>query len=175
MPYRNQEDAREHKRRYYSAHREEIRKQHAAYYARNRETIRAQANEYASTHRSEACDRTREWNSANPEKRRAARLRYNERHPESKRSQCSKRRAIKRGATVGDLAAIKAIYRRARETVKVNCYLCGKRIPLGERHVDHIIPLSKGGPHTAANLAIAHASCNDSKGTKLPSEVGLLL
>jgi 5-methylcytosine-specific restriction endonuclease McrA len=175
MPYKNKEQGRQRRHEHYLNHRQEIREKHAAYYAQNRDRIRLQANEYASQHRAEACDRTREWNAANPEKRRAAMKRYYDRHPEIKRAQSVKRRAVKRGATIGDLAAIKAVYRRARETVKVNCYLCGKRIPLGQRHVDHIVPLSKGGAHTASNLAIAHARCNDSKGTKLPHEVGILL
>ncbi len=76
---------------------------------------------------------------------------------------------------IGSPAALKSVYRRARETKKVDCYLCGKRIPLGDRHVDHIIPLSKGGAHTAGNLAIACSSCNIRKGAKMPSEVGVLL
>jgi len=76
---------------------------------------------------------------------------------------------------IGDKAAIKAIYRQARENKKVRCYLCCGLIPLGERHVDHIVPLSKGGKHKASNLGIAHSSCNLSKGAKMPQEVGVLL
>ncbi|WP_413787905.1 HNH endonuclease [Streptomyces anulatus] len=33
--------------------------------------------------------------------------------------------------------------------------------------IDHIIPLSRGGSHTMANVQSAHLGCNSSKGDKL--------
>jgi 5-methylcytosine-specific restriction endonuclease McrA len=36
-----------------------------------------------------------------------------------------------------------------------------------ECHVDHVVPLARGGTHTRDNLATACPSCNISKGTKL--------
>lgn len=33
--------------------------------------------------------------------------------------------------------------------------------------VDHIIPLSKGGEHSYRNVQLAHAFCNQSKGSKV--------
>jgi 5-methylcytosine-specific restriction endonuclease McrA len=30
--------------------------------------------------------------------------------------------------------------------------------------MDHLIPLSQNGPHTRANVALAHRSCNSRKG-----------
>ena len=46
------------------------------------------------------------------------------------------------------------------------CGICGARIT-GRWHVEHIIPLSLGGPHALYNLVIAHARCNLIKGAKL--------
>ncbi len=57
------------------------------------------------------------------------------------------------------------------------CHLCGEPIPeslrttrvLGGKHdplspaVDHVIPLSKGGPHTMENCRAAHWTCNARK------------
>jgi 5-methylcytosine-specific restriction endonuclease McrA len=37
-----------------------------------------------------------------------------------------------------------------------------------------VIPLSRGGMHTASNLDIACASCNMHKHAKLPEEIGML-
>ena len=45
----------------------------------------------------------------------------------------------------------------------IRCYLCGELIPLGDRHVDHKHPLSKGGKHCVSNLGITHSFCNLSK------------
>lgn len=113
----------------------------------------------------------RKWRAANPEYSRE----YWQAHPEKNRANSAKRRALKRKATIGDLTAIARIYDVAANSDHVRCYLCGELIPNGERHVDHIVPLSKGGLHTASNLAIACAACNLSKYAKLPEEVGLLL
>lgn len=47
------------------------------------------------------------------------------------------------------------------------CYLCGRVCSDADIHLDHIIPLAKGGSHTADNLAVACATCNVRKGTTL--------
>jgi 5-methylcytosine-specific restriction endonuclease McrA len=47
------------------------------------------------------------------------------------------------------------------------CGWCGERVPFDVFTVDHIRPLSKGGPHLIWNLQVAHAGCNASKGRSL--------
>lgn len=48
------------------------------------------------------------------------------------------------------------------------CYLCETDIPsLDDLHFDHVRPLSKGGPHTEANIRPTHALCNQRKGARL--------
>jgi 5-methylcytosine-specific restriction endonuclease McrA len=39
-------------------------------------------------------------------------------------------------------------------------------------HLDHIVPLSKGGEHSYANIQLAHAACNILKGATLPTDTG---
>lgn len=49
------------------------------------------------------------------------------------------------------------------------CFYCGE--PLGEdRHVDHFIPLARGGSNGPENIVLACASCNMRKHTKMPWE-----
>ena len=51
------------------------------------------------------------------------------------------------------------------------CHLCGKAIVLRSGgaalapSIDHLIPISSGGPHTWANVAIAHKRCNSQRRT----------
>jgi 5-methylcytosine-specific restriction endonuclease McrA len=102
---------------------------------------------------------------------------YNENKVEiSARGKASReRRALLRAATIGDREKIKRIYSRALDPKPIRCYYCHEFVPLDERHVDHVWPLSRHGPHAAFNLVICHASCNLKKRAKLPEEVGLLL
>lgn len=50
------------------------------------------------------------------------------------------------------------------------CHLCGAFPTAAEIHLDHIIPLARGGTHEADNLAVACAACNLSKGARLMPE-----
>lgn len=103
----------------------------------------------------------RAYRAANPEKT-AAKLRaYAQRHPEQTRARCALRRARLKGSAVNDLTtqqweAIKATY-------KQRCAYCGKRRPLT---LDHVIPLAKGGNHTASNVVPACRPCNGRKWIK---------
>ena len=102
---------------------------------------------------------------------------YRKAHAAKYRAAKAKRRAQLRDAIVNpdEKKQIEEIYRIAKEEPNVRCYICGKLIPFGERHVDHIIPLSRGGTHTIDNLAIACKRCNLVKHDKLPEEIGIFL
>jgi len=48
------------------------------------------------------------------------------------------------------------------------CYWCNCNINSKNMHVDHYIPLSKGGKHTLSNIVASCAKCNISKNAKDP-------
>ena len=51
------------------------------------------------------------------------------------------------------------------------CMKCGKKVDKKSFHVDHIIPLSKGGPEwDLNNLELSCIKCNLEKGGKIPEE-----
>ena len=54
------------------------------------------------------------------------------------------------------------------------CGICGGDVDPFDYHVDHIVPLSKGGFHNLANSQPAHPSCNMRKGSKLAPEVSII-
>jgi len=56
----------------------------------------------------------------------------------------------------------------------VTCHICGKKVRRDRIQLDHLIPLSKGGPHTYENLAVSHPYCNQSRGDgRLPAQLRL--
>lgn len=62
------------------------------------------------------------------------------------------------------------------------CHLCGGKTDKTKRgtyhpkapELDHIIPLSKGGPHSYANTACAHRACNHAKSDTVIGQPSLL-
>ena len=62
--------------------------------------------------------------------------------------------------------------KKLKDKIKIRdnytCQICGKYMPdEGGLHVDHIIPVSKGGKTVASNLQILCSKCNGSKSNKV--------
>lgn len=51
-----------------------------------------------------------------------------------------------------------------KEAAGGRCHYCHEFKPLT---MDHVIPVSKGGPHTASNIVPACQPCNSRKGARL--------
>lgn len=50
------------------------------------------------------------------------------------------------------------------------CGLCGKPIEsFSDMHLDHKIPVSKGGETSPENIQLTHAACNVQKGNRMPT------
>lgn len=114
-----------------------------------------------------SCAAYRKRMRAKPEYRAMARAcvkRWVKRHPDRAKASHSARAARKRGAAFVEVVNRRVVFTRAQGI----CGICN--LPIEERswHVDHIIPLSKGGPHSYANTQAAHAVCNVRKSDSLP-------
>jgi 5-methylcytosine-specific restriction endonuclease McrA len=55
------------------------------------------------------------------------------------------------------------------------CQYCGKKFPLSELSLDHVIPKSRGGGDTWENLVCACTGCNSRKADKTPAEARMKL
>lgn len=73
-----------------------------------------------------------------------------------------RRRARKLGVTIGPVSLAQAL-------IDYNgiCGICNKQLTDKYIHLDHIIPLAKGGAHVQTNIQPTHAICNCRKGTKV--------
>ena len=91
-----------------------------------------------------------------PERR--ARYRAGERIRESRR-EAALREAPTTKFSSDDLAA--------RLSMFAGCWICGADLSDG-MHVDHVKPLSKGGPHMLSNLRPSCPDCNTRKGAQWP-------
>jgi 5-methylcytosine-specific restriction endonuclease McrA len=94
------------------------------------------------------------WRTKNPEKARA-----------NRRASGHKRRewCIING---NNTLTSKDVYRLLRTSD--NCFYCKKLCE--EKHIDHIIPVSRGGQNCLENVVVACTTCNLNKGNKLISE-----
>lgn len=82
---------------------------------------------------------------------------------ESRSEHEARRRARIAGAEVVEPTSRGEIIQRDRSI----CHLCGELVPADDIHIDHIVPLSRGGNHSADNVAVAHSMCNMRKGSRL--------
>jgi hypothetical protein len=87
-------------------------------------------------------------------------------HPEAKRARDAARYAMTRGASEAERFTLDEIYARDHGV----CYLCGKDVTKQNWSMDHVIPVVLGGPHTRANVRLAHRSCNSRKRHQLLPE-----
>lgn len=99
---------------------------------------------------------------------------WRQRHPGKAAAYDARRRALLQQARTAETFAPSEVHSRDGWT----CQLC--LLPIDPSNawpdpmsasIDHVIPLSRGGAHTMANVQSAHLGCNCSKGAKLMIEV----
>jgi 5-methylcytosine-specific restriction endonuclease McrA len=153
---------REERAAYDVAYRAEHREEAAAYYAANREESAA----YRAARREEKAAYDAAYSAAHSEKKASHNASYYAAHREEAATRVRRRRSRKRGNGGTHTATdVRAQYKHQRG----RCYYCGVKV--GETyHVDHAVPLSKGGSNGPENLVIACPHCNLSKNDKLPHE-----
>ena len=55
------------------------------------------------------------------------------------------------------------------------CHICGRKVRPTQQTFDHLIPVMHGGGFSQGNLALAHRSCNASRGAgRIPAQFPLL-
>jgi hypothetical protein len=124
--------------------------------AANRESERARKRVYAAAHRNQERERARSWREANSDRHKA---------------NVMKRRAMRRGAAVGEPISLEALFQRDGR----RCHICTRLVKRADASMDHLIPLSLGGEHSWANVALAHLACNKQRGAgRLPAQLRLI-
>ena len=143
------------------AHPEEARARNRARYAANPERFRAEARarradpEYARR----SNERAARWRTEHPERTREFYREWRVNNPSGARAKEQTRRARELGAMVErvDPAVV-------WESCGGICHICNRPADMQNWHLEHVIPLSRGGEHSYANTRVAHPLCNLRKG-----------
>lgn len=141
------------KRKYYERVKNQqwFQEKQRAYRASRKEDKRQYDKQYAKLNSDKKTRVAKDWIKSNPIRRRAIVFSYD-----------SRRRAAMRGGPSSS-----EIRDWARKQTKV-CYWCGEKCL--KYHIDHYIPIAKGGEHSLHNLVISCPPCNHRKNAKSPYE-----
>ncbi len=151
----NPDGVKRHQARYRAEHKDAARVYAAAYYAEHKEQWRSYAKAYREANREVTNARIAAWTKANPQKNRANVARR-------------KARKLGNGYEVYDRFAI---YERDKGV----CHICHRKVSRSAFTLDHLVPLVHGGPDTAANVAVAHSTCNKRRGPgRTPAQLRLV-
>lgn len=157
----NVEKVAEYKREWRQSNLERLTDNAKAWYQANKASVKVRRKRWYNANADYAREYSQEWQRSNPEKARTNHRRYRARKANAEGTH-----------TAEDLQAIRAAQTDKRG--RLICWKCGKPIR-DTPHLDHWIPLTKGGRNDAGNLHYMHATCNTSKSAKLPHEIGRLL
>jgi len=104
------------------------------------------------------------WRLHGPPRPRAEHTRaWRQRNREAVKGYAQRRRALLKGARRrAERFSPGEIYERDGW----QCGICQQHVEPADATLDHIIPLSRGGPHTRANVQLAHRRCNSRKGAR---------
>jgi len=137
-------------------------------YADNRDRALAKERErYAANRESERAKKNAR-RRANLAKYRAIELAYHKANKQVWADARARRRARLRAAPVVERVYRRKVYERDGGL----CYMCRQPVAFEDMHLEHKIPLSKGGEHSYTNVALSCEGCNLGKGVKILSSTG---
>ncbi len=153
-------------KRYYQKHRQLLLDRAKKRAVAHKEEIRQYQNDYAKNNQKKLALIKKRWFEKNRELAERQRQKWAADHPEkykaSYQAAWHKRRARLINSTVNP-RSIQIFILGVRKSKLVNCYYCQELTPGRSAHIDHVIPLSKGGPHSVENLCATCPKCNLSK------------
>jgi 5-methylcytosine-specific restriction endonuclease McrA len=132
-----------------------------AWYHENIEAAKARSKRWRESNAEYVAARCAQWRDENRERVREMNREAHARAPEKTRARVSTRRARKAAAFV------EAVEPRVVWQMHGGCCgICHEFVEYDGMHVDHVVPLSRGGTHGYVNVQPAHSFCNLSKGAK---------
>lgn len=157
-----------HTRSYYVRNAEKLRRKSATWYARNKTSERALILErsrrsyWKNVESERRRSRAKYWGNLKRERVRARKntRRYRLRYPERVLANNHRRRVLLMGAAFVEHVDRLILARRDNW----RCHICSGRVTRKNWSIDHLVALTRGGEHSYKNTALAHRSCNASRG-----------
>ena len=157
----NRENLAAKQRAYAQANKEKVVAKNKAWYEANREKVIASQKAYREANREKRAAIKKAWYEANKEEVIAKTKAYNEANKERVAANSARRRAVKLKQIPVHLRDCPHEKQRLVEIYKLRNIL--SEATGVEHHVDHMWPLSDGGPHWSGNLQVIPAEENMSK------------
>lgn len=141
--------------------------------AKDKERERERKKKYYAKNKKQLLEYQKKYRKKNLAKFRAKQKKYWAKNPEKAEAFNRLRRARKNGVESSPYTKEQVL-----EKYGTDCHICGEPIDLKAPralrykgwehglHLDHVIPISKGGPDTIDNVRPAHGICNIRKGAK---------
>jgi len=120
---------------------------------------RAIRNKCASGRKDKQAEACRKWNESNRQRKAYMRTAWKLANPAKCKTYAKARTSKPMVDSPGVVAKIKC----------EKCYWCGCKLK-GDYHLDHVVPLSKGGANAAYNLVASCVKCNLRKSAKMPNQ-----
>jgi hypothetical protein len=145
------------KKIYQTKNKERIRQHSFEWRAENKERLKISKAEYHAANKHEISKRGAIWRESHQEELRAASRKYRQSNPEKFRINNNNREAKKRG-NGGKLSP--DIIFRLLKIQGTKCAICKVNVKKTGYHLDHIVPVSRGGKNSDANVQITCPKCN---------------
>ncbi len=147
---------------YREANKEKIRQKNAEYRAAHKEEIAAWGKAYYRNNKARIKAWHQEYREANPEQYKAMHSRWKSANKATVNTATQRRRAIIAGCSEHHTTQE---WEDLKKAANYTCLWCGKQEPEIQLTRDHVVPLSKGGSNTIANIQGLCKSCNSKKHT----------
>jgi 5-methylcytosine-specific restriction endonuclease McrA len=149
---------------------EENKEQTASYkkqwYENNKENIALKNKHRYEENREQSLLRQKQWRDGNKEKI----AQRDKRYLKTPTGKLIRKNASHRRRTITKQGDVTTVQLKQLLENSTHCFYCNNPLILNEIHIDHYIPLAKGGLHTISNLRVACKKCNLSKWDKMPKE-----
>lgn len=152
--------------------REYHRRRGIEHHALHRERYLQYSRKYHAEHKEHRSLINAQWRAAHTEERKEYMAAWWAKNKHRRKAYDVRRRAIRRAreAEAGfDDAAVNALVASWKLAKTFTCYYCAERFSTKRMHVDHVIPISRGGKHTSGNVCRSCDNCNHRKRDKLPA------